>query len=170
MQIKNSVIIITGASMGIGMAAAKELSNKGAKVVLAARSADKLKALEKEIPGSFAVETDMRKPGDIKKLVDTTMKKFGRVDILINNAGQGLLAPVETIDIDDYKSIMDLERLFGRASHAGGHPDHEEAGRRHDPQYKLDGLQELFHRIGGILVDQICLECDLIDCTARARA
>lgn len=108
MQIKNSVIIVTGASSGIGLATAKELSKQGAKIVLAARSADKLKALEKEIPNSFAVETDMRKQEDIKKLADETMKKFGRIDMLINNAGQGLRSSVEKINLDDYESIMDL--------------------------------------------------------------
>jgi short-subunit dehydrogenase len=108
MNIKDSVIIITGASGGIGLAAAKELSKQGAKVVLAARSADKLAALEKEIPNSFAVQTDMVKPEDVKNLIEKTKEKFGRIDVLINNAGQGLMTPVETIDIDTYKQIMDL--------------------------------------------------------------
>lgn len=108
MKIKDSIVIITGASAGIGLATAKELSKKGATVVLAARSAEKLAALEKEIPQSFAVVTDMHKPEDIKELVRRTKEKYGRVDILINNAGQGLLAPVEEINIDDYKAIMDL--------------------------------------------------------------
>jgi short-subunit dehydrogenase len=108
MKIKDSVIIITGASGGIGLAAAKALSKEGARVVLAARSAEKLMTLEKEIPNSFAVATDMHKPADITALVEATMKKFGRVDILINNAGQGLMTPVESINLDDYASIMDL--------------------------------------------------------------
>lgn len=108
MKIKGSVIIVTGASAGIGLATAKVLAKKGAKVVLAARSADVLKKLEKEIPGSFAVPTDMRKPADIKALIKETQKKYGRIDVLINNAGQGLMAAVEDINIDDYKAIMDL--------------------------------------------------------------
>ncbi len=105
MKIKDSVIIITGASAGIGLATAKELANKGAKVVLAARSGDKLKELEKEIEGSFAVVADMRKPKDIVAMVDAAKNKFGRIDILVNNAGQGMRSPVEKINIDDYTDM-----------------------------------------------------------------
>jgi len=108
MKIQDSIAIVTGASMGIGLATAKLLSEKGAKVVLAARSADKLKELENEIPNSFAVVTDMHKPEDITHLIKTTKEKFGRIDILINNAGQGMMSPIDQIDIDVYKDIMDL--------------------------------------------------------------
>ena len=108
MKIKDSIIIVTGASGGIGLATAKVLADKGAHVVLAARSADKLKNLEKEIPGSFAVPTDMTKPEDIARLIKKTEEKFGRIDILINNAGQGMRASVETIDLKDYHEVMEL--------------------------------------------------------------
>jgi len=108
MKIQNSVVIVTGASMGIGLAVARELAKRGAKVVLAARSVEKLKKLENEIPNSFAVAMDMRKPEDVKELVEATIEKFGRIDILINNAGQGLRSSVEKIDLDEYQSIMDL--------------------------------------------------------------
>ena len=108
MQIQDKIAIVTGASGGIGLAAARLLAKKGAKAVLAARSADKLSALEKELPGSLAIPTDMRKASDIHDLVEQTQAKFGRVDILINNAGQGLRAPVESIDIGDYREIMEL--------------------------------------------------------------
>ena len=108
MQIKDKIAIVTGASGGIGLAVARLLAQGGAKVVLAARSADKLKQLEREIPGSFAVPTDMRKQEDIRQLVQQTEQKFGRIDILINNAGQGLLSPVASIDLKDYREIMEL--------------------------------------------------------------
>ncbi|MDR3547718.1 MAG: SDR family oxidoreductase [Candidatus Pacebacteria bacterium] len=108
MRIQNSVIIVTGASGGIGLALARTLANRGAKVVLAARSADTLKKLEAEIPGSFAVPTDMRKPEDIRNLIEKTKEKFGRIDGLVNNAGQGLMSPFESIDLDAYRDIMEL--------------------------------------------------------------
>lgn len=108
MDIKNKIVIVTGASQGIGLETAKLLAEKGAKVVLAARSGDSLKKLEKELDGSFAIPADMRLPADIEKLVKKTIEKFGRIDILINNAGQGLYSPVESIDIEKYKDILEL--------------------------------------------------------------
>lgn len=111
MDIKDKVIILTGASDGIGEATAKVLAKHGAKLVLAARSADKLNNLAKEL-GAFAVPTNMTKPSEIKNLIDTTVKKFGRLDVLINNAGQGMYGPVETIDIGTYQKIIDLN-IYG---------------------------------------------------------
>lgn len=108
MEIANKVIVITGASQGIGLATAKLLSNHGSKLVLAARSADTLKNLEKELPNSLAVPTDMRDEKNIKSLIDTTVRHFGRIDILINNAGQGMYGPFESIDIEKYKEMMEL--------------------------------------------------------------
>jgi short-subunit dehydrogenase len=112
MPIKDKIVIVTGASGGIGLAVARLLAEKGAKVVLAARSADKLKRLEKEIPGSFAVPADMRQRDDIRHLVQQTEQKFGRIDILINNAGQRLRSPVASIDLKDYREVMELN-VFG---------------------------------------------------------
>jgi len=108
MEIEDKIIIVTGASRGIGLATARYLAKEGAKVVLAARSTDILKQLGKEIPGSFVVTADMRKPKNIKNLMDATVKHCGRIDVLINNAGQGMYGPVETIDVDKYKEIMEL--------------------------------------------------------------
>jgi short-subunit dehydrogenase len=108
MQIKDSVIIITGASSGIGLATARVLAREGARVVLAARSEKKLAEIEKEIPNSFAMPADMEKPADIAALVQKTKDAFGRIDVLINNAGQGLRAPLEHVNLDDYQRIMNL--------------------------------------------------------------
>ena len=108
MDIKDKIAIVTGASSGIGLAVAKALSANGVKVVLAARSVDKLNQISSEMHGAFVVPTDMRKPEDVKNLIDQTLKKFGRIDILINNAGQGVYGPVEKINIDDLKKIMEL--------------------------------------------------------------
>jgi short-subunit dehydrogenase len=108
MEIKDKVVIVTGASEGIGLALSRELGKRGAKVVLAARSKDAIEKLATEIPGSVAVATDMTKPEDIKRLIDAAAEKFSRIDILINNAGQGMRSPIEKIDMDDYRSIMEL--------------------------------------------------------------
>lgn len=108
MHIKDKIAIVTGASEGIGLAVARTLAQEGARVVLAARSAEKLQALERELPGSVAIPTDMRNPQEVRKLIQTTIEHFGRIDLLINNAGQGLRAPVERIDLAEYRSVMEL--------------------------------------------------------------
>jgi NADP-dependent 3-hydroxy acid dehydrogenase YdfG len=108
MEIKDKVAIVTGASAGIGLAVARYLAAQGATVVLAARSADKLNELAKELPNALAIPTDMRQPGDIRRLVKTAFDRFGRIDILVNNAGQGMYGPVESIDIEQYKSVVEL--------------------------------------------------------------
>ena len=108
MQIKNKVAIVTGASSGIGLATAKLFSQKGAKVVLAARSKNILTKFEKELPGSFAIPTDMTKPAQVKNLIAKTLKKFGRIDVLVNNAGRGLASPVEKVDLKNFREIIEL--------------------------------------------------------------
>ncbi len=109
MEIKDKIIIITGASQGIGLETAKNLAKLGAKIVIAARSEDIINELAKDLPYSLAITTDMTKPEDIKNMIKKTIDKYGRIDILINNAGQGMHGfSVEKMDIDKYKQIMDL--------------------------------------------------------------
>jgi len=105
---KNKVIIVTGASSGIGEATARLLAGKGAKIALVARSAEKLATLAKELPGSAAFPTDMSKPAEVKKMIAAVHKKFGTIDVLLNNAGQGLYGPLEEINIDDYAAVWQL--------------------------------------------------------------
>jgi short-subunit dehydrogenase len=112
MEIKDKVVIVTGASDGIGREVAKKLAHAGAKVVLAARSEEKLGELAHELHGSVAVKTDMTHEGSIQNLIDRTMEIHGRIDILINNAGHGMYGPVETVNIDKYKEMMNLN-VFG---------------------------------------------------------
>lgn len=108
MKIKDKVVIVTGASQGIGEATAKQLSRLGAQVILAARSKGKIENLSQDFKDSLSVVTDMRKRGDIQNLIEKTLEKYGRIDILINNAGQGMQGPVEKIDVKQYKNLMDL--------------------------------------------------------------
>ncbi len=108
MQLKDKVVIVTGASEGIGAAVAKQLAAAGAKLVLASRNADVLKKMSAELPGSFVVPTDMRKPADITNLITKTIEHFGRIDIFINNAGQAQYGPIESVDLAGYQSIVEL--------------------------------------------------------------
>ncbi len=108
MEVRDAVAIVTGASGGIGRATARELAKRGAQVVLAARSAERLEALAAEMPGATAIVTDLRKPEEVTRLISRTHEIFRRIDILVNNAGQGLLAPVESIDLKAYRAIVEL--------------------------------------------------------------
>ncbi|MFA5130947.1 MAG: SDR family NAD(P)-dependent oxidoreductase [Patescibacteria group bacterium] len=112
MEIKDKVIIVTGASQGIGAATAKYLADQGAKVVLIARSEEKLKELAAGLKGALAIKGDLRQENDITNLIAQTLNKYSRIDILINNAGQGIYGPVEKINIDEYREIMELN-LYG---------------------------------------------------------
>ncbi|HUD04801.1 MAG TPA: SDR family oxidoreductase [Patescibacteria group bacterium] len=109
MNVKDKVAIVTGASSGIGLATAKLLSKNGAKVVLAARSLSKLQKLSKELPDSLAIQVDMTDERQIKNLVQKTLQHFGRVDILINNAGRGYDASIEETNPDTFRELFNLD-------------------------------------------------------------
>jgi len=109
MDIADKVVIVTGASSGIGLATARLLAGHGAKVALAARSADRLNQLAAELPDSFAVPTDMRSVEDIRNLTERVLRHFGRIDVLINCAGRGYDAPLEQIDVDKYRDLFELD-------------------------------------------------------------
>jgi len=109
MDPKDKVAIVTGASAGIGLATARLLSSKGAKLVLVARSKDKLDKLAAELPDSVAVQADMTKPVDIERMVKAAESRFGRVDILVNNAGRGYDVLVEKTDVATFHYIFELD-------------------------------------------------------------
>lgn len=90
-DLKDTVVVITGASAGIGRATARELASVGARVVLGARRQERLAELETEFPGqAVAVEMDVRSPDDCRRLVETALERFGRLDSLVANAGIGM--------------------------------------------------------------------------------
>jgi short-subunit dehydrogenase len=108
MEIAEKVVLITGASSGIGMASARLFAQKGAKLALAARSAEKLEQLARELPEAIAVPTDMRDEAAVRRMVAQTQEHYKRIDVLINNAGQGLSVPIEEVNIETYRSIFEL--------------------------------------------------------------
>lgn len=109
MNVKDRVIIVTGASSGIGLATARLLAGQGAKLALVARSKDKLDKLSRELVGSIAVPADMARVDEIKAMVKRTVEHFGHVDVLVNNAGQGYDSAVENIDVGVFRRIFELD-------------------------------------------------------------
>ena len=110
MDISSKIIVITGASSGIGAATARELAAHGAVLVLAARRADELAQLQAEIEqrgqSALSVPTDVTQRAEINRLVQATLDRYGRIDVLINNAG---VSPGKTID---ELTDAELQRVF----------------------------------------------------------
>lgn len=108
---KDKTVIITGASSGIGKAMAFEMSSRGAKVVIAARSVDKIRELELELqqqnPDVLAIQADVSRESDCRRLIDETVSRFGGIDVLINNAGISMRALFEEVDLKVLHSLMD---------------------------------------------------------------
>ncbi len=107
-ELHGKTAIVTGASSGIGLATARLLAKNGVRVGLVSRSKETLEELSGKLPGSRPIPADMTKIPQIKKMVAAAMKQFGRIDILINNAGQGYDAPVEKTGIGTFRYIYDL--------------------------------------------------------------
>jgi NADP-dependent 3-hydroxy acid dehydrogenase YdfG len=112
MEIKDKIIIITGASSGIGEAAALKLSMKGAKVVLSARRKDKLDTLKKTIENksgeALVVIADVTKKADMDRLVAKTLEEYGNVHAIINNAGLMPLSFVKNLKTDEWEKMVDV--------------------------------------------------------------
>ncbi len=109
MKVQDKTAIVTGASSGIGLSIAQLLSKMGAKVALVSRSKEKLDELSKEIPNTIAVQADMSKVFEVKRMVNDVADHFGKIDILVNNAGVGYDALTEKIDVDTFHYVFDLD-------------------------------------------------------------
>lgn len=112
----DKVVIVTGASEGIGRALCLDLAKNGAKVVLAARNEERLNGLKREIEKNggtaLSVPTDVTQEGACKRLIETTIAEFGRIDILVNNAGRTMWTTFEDIkDLSIFEKIIQLNYL-----------------------------------------------------------
>jgi len=110
-MLRDKVVIITGASSGIGLAAAREFASRGAYVVLAARNIDRLTEIEKElseITRVLSVKCDVTSEEDCKYMIDKTVEKFGRIDCLVNNAGISMRALFKDLDLKVIRELMNV--------------------------------------------------------------
>jgi NADP-dependent 3-hydroxy acid dehydrogenase YdfG len=110
--ISGKVVAITGASSGIGEATARLLAGHGAAVALGARRTERLEGLAKEIRdgGGRAVScaTDVTRPDDLRRLVDEAVTAFGRLDVLVSNAGISKVGPIADLDTDGWSAMIDV--------------------------------------------------------------
>lgn len=116
-DLTGQVAVVTGCSTGLGVQMAKALANQGAKIVAIARRQNLIEEVAKEITDTYGVEAigvpcDITDTAKVEAAVDTIMEKFGRIDILINNAGTGAVAPAEEITDDQFMNEMNID-LFG---------------------------------------------------------
>lgn len=107
---KGKVVVITGASSGIGEALARRFHKAGANLVLAARRIDRLKILEHELgsPGILSVETDVSNEEDCREMIRQAVDRFGKIDVMINNAGISMRAPFEEVETEVLHKLMDV--------------------------------------------------------------
>jgi NADP-dependent 3-hydroxy acid dehydrogenase YdfG len=133
-SITGKVLVITGASSGLGEATARYLAGRGATVVLGARRAERLQMLVDEIRGNggqaLSVVTDVTDPAQVQALVDTAVEQYGRIDVVLNNAGIMPHSPLERRKIDDWNRAIDINIkgvLYGIAA-ALPHMQRQKAG------------------------------------------
>lgn len=111
-MITGKIVAITGASSGIGEATALLLAERGANVVLGARRVDRLEALVARITKSggtaVAVPTDVVKRGDVENFVKVALERFGRLDVMVNNAGIAPISPFDELRVEDWDNMIDV--------------------------------------------------------------
>jgi NADP-dependent 3-hydroxy acid dehydrogenase YdfG len=111
-NIEGKVVVITGASSGLGEATARHLSALGATVVLGARRSDRINALASDLKKNgkkaLAITTDVTRVDQVKRLVDEAVKAFGRIDVILNNAGLMPQSRLELLKIDEWDQMIDV--------------------------------------------------------------
>ncbi len=111
-NIEGKVVVITGASSGLGEETARHLAEKGASVVLAARRSERIESLAEDIKEkggkALAVTTDVTHRDQVKNLVDAAVEEFGKVDVMLNNAGLMPLSKMEDLKVDEWDQMIDV--------------------------------------------------------------
>ena len=135
--LQGKVVLITGASGGIGEALALECGRRGARVALASRNFGRCKAVAARIAGSKAYRLDVTKPAQVKAVSTAVQRDFKGVDILINNAGVHLFAKVEELPEELLRKALDTNLFRPTQDDPGPASGHEEARQRHDRPNQL---------------------------------
>src|SRR5690554_1630089 len=113
MKLMNKIAIVTGSGKGIGSAIAKRFAREGAMVIIATRSVDSGRETEQAIlkqgGEAFFIQTDIAKVNEIERMVNETIKRFGKIDILVNNAGITVFKSLLEISEDDWAQCIDID-------------------------------------------------------------
>ena len=113
--LEGAVVALTGASAGIGREAALEFAREGARVAISARRLDRLEALAEAIQAAgsetFVMAVDVADAGQVRRFVDATVQRFGRLDVMVNNAGYGVRGRVEETPLAVFEQIMRVNYL-----------------------------------------------------------
>jgi NADP-dependent 3-hydroxy acid dehydrogenase YdfG len=132
--VEGKVVVITGASSGLGAASARYLAGRGATVVLGARRSERIEALADELKvggaQALAKTTDVTDRAQVKALVDAAVERFGRVDVMLNNAGLMQQSPLDRLKVDEWDNMVDINVkgvLYGVAA-ALPHMQRQKAG------------------------------------------
>ncbi|WP_424245204.1 hypothetical protein Dip510_000260 [Elusimicrobium posterum] len=134
-NIKNKVVVITGASSGIGEATAKKLAKEGAIVVLAARREDKMQKIVTDIEAAGGkasyYKVDITKKEEVKNMVKDAAAKYGTVDVIVNNAGIMPVAPLNLLKVEEWDSMIDVNIKGVLYGIAAAFPIFEKSGKGH---------------------------------------
>ncbi len=134
-NLTGKVVIVTGASSGIGVQFAKALAQEGADIAIVARRLEKLQVIKEEVEGMgrrcLAIKCDVTKEDEIKKAVEQTINKFGKIDILVNNAGVAANAPAEEMTEAQWDQVLDtdLKSLFLFSKNVAPHMIEQQYGK-----------------------------------------
>jgi 2-deoxy-D-gluconate 3-dehydrogenase len=131
-DLKGRVAIVTGGNGGIGLGMARGLANAGARIVVAARDAGKSQTAVKDLSErgveAAAVATDVTDERAVGRLVDATVERFGRLDILINNAGINIRKPVNELALDEWRRVLDTNLTSAFLCSKAAYPAFKQAG------------------------------------------
>ena len=131
-DLKGRVAIVTGGNGGIGLGMARGLAGAGARVVIAARNADKSRAAVEDLAGrggeALAVATDVADEGSVARLVQATLDRWGRLDVLVNNAGINIRKPVHELALDEWRQVLDTNLTSAFLCSKAAYPAFKAAG------------------------------------------
>jgi len=131
-DLRGKVVLITGGSRGLGLAMARVLADKGARIIICARTEEQLESAEMELLGKGAevlvIQADVTNQQEVNRMVQKAINRFGQLDVLINNAGMMMVGAEDVMEIEEYKKVMDTNLWSALYAIKAAHPQFIEQG------------------------------------------